>query len=520
MRAQLLGKVTPVHFVGESHCVAYDGILFRAPWAEEYFLCKSSFLFWVKANEFLSEKTGLHTSLLEALASERLVDAQYRPAHLTVDAKAVRNAVFSERPLIAPPIVLFAGDMDFFRGDFLQPIGNDYDFELPDDPGYGVNRSKQPMPFASVRRRIETVFRPFVNCMERLQGAGFSRIMVHCLPARIADEARTSKAVGYHIDKAVQAKATVAANRYLAQACRQAGVPFIDVWPETTGKDGFLLPELDLDGVHLKQESTAFSLYKIAAELFDRTAGIQNEVRYYLLAQQAGKYDSSGSESLTWAENGIVVSQVDPGAVTQLSQNLVFEGCAENRHARLDWCGWPRQGRPGIIMATPAPVDLERAANLLGSGVGHAILHAGATMEMTVVSFRPLRIASAGNGAIPASTLAAPQGTRRAVLYLGGEGELEVRSGDGAPLGHIRLIPGALAVYDPHRVQICFRPGAAPLDVVELALIPRIANHPFRVVGAGLNDWPADPFQYSVAGMPAYPPFEGSSVRVTSATLT
>jgi len=46
-----------------------------------------------------------------------------------------------------------------------------------------------------------------------------------------------------------------------------------------------------------------------------------------------------------------------------------------------------------------------------------------------------------------------------------------------------------------------------------MMLMPRYPLHPFRVAWAGLNDWPADPFHYTVRDMVAYPPFETDLVR-------
>jgi hypothetical protein len=513
MRVEQLGSAQPIHFVGESHCIAFGGMLFRAPWSGELFLCKSSFVAGIRGSEYFSPESGFHPDLLKAFTAERLIDAQCRPQHLAIDADAVKFSYFGGRPLLAPPMVLFAGEVDLLLGG-MRRIGLTHDFELPDDSVFGVDRNKQVMPLAAVRLGLQRLLGPVVDCMERLQAVGFSRLMLHGLPPRpLRDAAGNAR-----VEVPTFSKITVLANRLLADACRRREIPFIDIWPETAQPDGFLKPELALDNVHLTKAGALLSLDKIAAELLDHTAGTANPARYGLLAERAVKFDSAGAEAAEWTARGYAATQIDSGAAGRLRRNLAFTDAAANPQARTDWVGWPRHGRPGIALANPEQVDLQLAAELLSRDPARAILHAGAVEEFTVVSFRPLRVPMLSDSAIPASTLPSPPRTRRAVLHLAGEGSFEIRHGEESTQ-RIEARPGTLVVYDPERVQCWFRPRGAALEVVEMMLIPRMAGHPFRVVWAGLNDWPADPFQYSVSGMSAFPRFAGNSVTERSSAM-
>jgi hypothetical protein len=71
--------------------------------------------------------------------------------------------------------------------------------------------------------------------------------------------------------------------------------------------------------------------------------------------------------------------------------------------------------------------------------------------------------------------------------------------------------PGLLLAFDPRRVQYRVQAQTGPVDLLEIALCPCLDGQPFRVVWAGWNDWPADPFHFSVEGMLAEPPFKHST---------
>lgn len=111
--------------------------------------------------------------------------------------------------------------------------------------------------------------------------------MIHCLPPRSPDEAAAARWTGDVVVPApVRAKLTVLANRVLAAFCAETGIPFIDTWAELT-ESGYLRPEFELDGFHLNRQAALVSLDRIAANLFDQTAGTWNASRYRHALNQA-----------------------------------------------------------------------------------------------------------------------------------------------------------------------------------------------------------------------------------------
>jgi hypothetical protein len=96
----------------------------------------------------------------------------------------------------------------------------------------------------------------------------FPEVLIHALPPRTRDDARAARWTGgVTIPRAVRAKLTVLANRVLEGACARAGIAFVGDWEGLVGADGYLRPELDLDGVHLHQRAAAQSLAQIRAVL-------------------------------------------------------------------------------------------------------------------------------------------------------------------------------------------------------------------------------------------------------------
>ena len=508
MSVELLAAVMPIHMVGESHTLAFSNLLFRPSWSKDTFLCRTRYFPTLLAAQYSAGQT-LNGGFVAALVAEGILDKDHRPAFMHAEPSA---AFLAGVPIMSPPVVFFAGDMDLHQSIFSK-IADKFDFKLPDDPFYGVDNSKEMLPFATVREQLTSVMSPFFNAMERLRVAHFGRLMIHCLPPRTPDDVSASRwTSGVLIRASIRAKLTLAANRLIGEFCAKYEIPFIDTWPELT-EGGYLRREFELDGVHVNREAALISLDKISTHLFDQTSKVWNPARYKQSLLRADAYTDAddAARSGQWSDVGISVGRVSGEAVESLSRRLSFSLGQENTHARPDWVGWPRAGRPGIALAEPDESALADAAVILGQGDGRAILHAGAEHEMTVTSFRPVRFPPAVS---TFHVLPTPLGSRRALLFLATNDRVSFESLDGIGISCPALERGSLVVYDSHRVRFRVGPGQDNLDLVEISLIPRLSGHPFRAVWAGLCDWPADPFQFSVSGMKAFPSFSGSLFRV------
>jgi hypothetical protein len=250
-----LGRANPIYFIGESHTLSFRDTLFQPQSPGDIFLGRVRFM-QIFASRWL-EGGAIQPNILKALAAEQLLDDEGRPAHLAKDRQTARTAEVSGVPVREPVLVLFAGDLDVF--DMLRQTGKGHDFDLPDDPGYGVDRSLTPIPFSAIDMRLRNTFLPFLSACAILREMGFGRMMAHSLPPRLRDTGDLDLPGAPQM----RAKLTVAANRILRQACANLGMPFIDTWGNLT--DGlYLRPEFVLnDGVHLTRGAGQFSWARI-----------------------------------------------------------------------------------------------------------------------------------------------------------------------------------------------------------------------------------------------------------------
>ncbi|MCU6497098.1 hypothetical protein LPN04_04735 [Rugamonas sp. A1-17] len=511
MAVTLLGTPSPIYLIGESHTLIFRNLLFRAGAAEQLFQTRVRYLPHVLAQNFCDPAVrAYHQHLLDAFRAEELLRPDLTPAHYSLDGASISGAWMEKRAIVAPALVLCIGDLDIHHllGQFA-----DYDFELPDDVHYGVDRAKRPVAYATIRAQMEKLLSPFTEGLRLLRAVGFTRMMVHCIPPRTVDDAATLRWTKVH--KSVRAKLTVIANQFLARECAAIGVPFIDVWPEMC-KDGYLLPEFDLDGTHLTLAAAQVSLDKIVASLERHTWDAQNIARYQHAATQAPRR-AQDDVAVGRPAPGIHTGQLD-APVQALEAPSGSYRAAPEPQPRLDWVAAPDASRAALHSAQPSTAQLTLAAQLLGQGVGQAVLHGDVDYAMTVSSFRPSRIAA---GSAPqALARSAHAGLRKAVLRLGGDGMIAFASAAGEMLHVMSAAPGALAVYDPAAVVCVLDPAQGDISLVEIALMPLGAGQPFRVVWSGLHDWPLDPFQYGVSGMLAEPPFDGPQVTIRAMALS
>ncbi|ELX09097.1 hypothetical protein Jab_2c11570 [Janthinobacterium sp. HH01] len=513
MAVTLLGTPSPIHLIGESHTLIFRNLLFRTAGSEQLFQTRTRYLPHVLAQNFCDPAVrAFHQDLLEAFRAEELLRPDLSPAHHSLDGSTISGAWMEKRAVVAPAVVLCIGDLDIHH---LLSQFADYDFELPDDVHYGVDRDKRPVAYATIRAHMEKLLSPFTEGLRLLRAFGFTRMVVHCVPPRTPDDAATLRWTKVH--KSVRAKLTVIANQFLARECAAIGIPFIDVWPELC-KDGYLRPEFDLDGTHLTVAAAQVALDKIVASLRQHTWDAHNVARYQHAAAQAPRH--AQAIAVERPLPGVSIGQLDAPAQTLQS----LEATSGSYRAlpelapRLDWVSAPAAGRAALLTAQPSEEQLALAAKLLGQGVGQAVLHGDVDYAMTVSSFRPSRIA-AGSAPQVLAHAAQSSGVRKAVLRLGGAGIIGFASIAGETVHVMGATPGTLAVYDPAATLCTVDPTLGDISLVEIALMPLAIGHPFRVVWSGLHEWPLDPFQYGVAGMAAAPPFDGQQVTVRALAM-
>lgn len=161
MSVHLLGIPQPIYLIGESHTIIYRNLLFRSQRSDQLFQCRTQFLPKILASAFFMPETGnFHPDFIEAMRVEGLLKANLEPAHSVMDAATISGSWMERRPVLQPAVVAFAGDIEL--NHLLRQIAG-YDFELPDDPGYGVDRSLKPVPLQSLLLELNRILGPLVK---------------------------------------------------------------------------------------------------------------------------------------------------------------------------------------------------------------------------------------------------------------------------------------------------------------------------------------------------------------------
>jgi hypothetical protein len=502
MTVEILGTPSLIYMIGESHCLQFSNLMFKSLWLNDSFFCRTRY-YGIPAQNYI-ENDALNPQLTEILESERIL----LDGHAYYMKIAESAAYLSGLPQLPPAMVFFAGDVDL--QNLFAELGNRYDFELPGDTLYGVDFDKEPISYLSVSEKLEGLLRPFLDAMSMLRPL-FPRTMVHALPPRSANSDLAQRwSFGVLVDAPLRAKLTLVANDIMASTCAKMDIPFIDLRDQVI-EDGYIRADLDLDGLHMGRAAAVLSLEAITAGLYDRTAATGNNGRYELLKALAPDYEGAGHpDAAAWTDVGYVVGDIGTSALSRLAADLQFLAQPANKNARLDWVGYPRAGRPGLAIAEPPDAMIESAARLFCVGAARALLQVGEPKELTVLHFRPVEIAPSST--TRDSVLPTPYGCRRAILCLDRTGSVVQETLDGQPINEQQASAGKLVIYDPARIRCHAAAGNHAARIVEIGLAPRLPNHPFRVISAGLNDWPVDPFTYSVAGLRAFAPFKGDSV--------
>lgn len=250
MSVQIISNAAPVYFLGESHVLSYASLLSKYEDDGRIFFPIIRFMQNVTASQYADAGKGsLNPTVMQNLKDMALVDANGAVTALARDANFTC-------------LVMFAGDMDIHYELFSQ-MDENYDFELPGQSLYPLDPARTLIPRDMVEMRLKELLGPFTTTIGWLKAHGIARLVMHALPPRTADNQRAATWTGGKIvDKLLRAKITVEANRVLEAFAVSNGIPFVSTW-DAIAPDGYLLPEFDLDGVHVTRPAAAISLARI-----------------------------------------------------------------------------------------------------------------------------------------------------------------------------------------------------------------------------------------------------------------
>ena len=236
---------TPVLFIGESHCLAFDGLTATHTASATPFIARSHFLAKVVASNVTDDNSILHPHLLDVLAPISRSGSGDAP-----------------RPGAPPPLVLSFGDVEIHT-KLLIKMADVYDFELPQRPDLPINPSAQAVPCSTVASFLQETLRPVREGIRAMHQKGFDEIILLGLPARAKSDKRASWWTRRVVcPLATRIKVTWLANAMVNTIAEEENARYIDTWSETS-QSGVLNPKYDLDGVHTTTHAAQIAFDKI-----------------------------------------------------------------------------------------------------------------------------------------------------------------------------------------------------------------------------------------------------------------
>jgi lysophospholipase L1-like esterase len=283
--SEVAQSALPIFVIGDSHALPFKNMFFRDKWTGQWVAVRSKYISGLTAHDFFNPTTReFLPSVIACLEYEGLI-RDGGATHLSKNEIDFSIAQASGLP-VTPPLVLFAvGDIDI-RGGLLPMFGDQYDFVPPFDLPYPL-LDRQIIPWDIVAEFIESRLGPFVDGLKQLQIAGFNRLYVQLVVPPTANEERIRQLHGIHCPLSVRAKLVSSFNRILTEAMEAIGVTTLDIWPQVTGTEGYLLPDYELDGVHLPPNAARMQLEQLLEHAVNCPWESVNHVRYEMFYRMA-----------------------------------------------------------------------------------------------------------------------------------------------------------------------------------------------------------------------------------------
>lgn len=465
----------PLYCIGESHCLRFRDRVGRHAALLRPVHARAQFLTNVEASNFVGDG-GLHPQLAAALLSTGLcverpmddgsveLEAAHRPGAFVHRVFAARHAALADEPLVAPALLLFAGDKEALA--FAARLGGTTDFDVPDNPGYERVAGAHRVPYDTVEAALTSLLQPFFEGIEMLRSAGFTRTMVHGLLPRVRDDARAARwNRGTVVPAAVRSKVALTMNRLLALRCAGLGVGFVDVWHDLQ-REGYLAARFDLDGVHGNAAATEATFVAVASTLVEVSRGDTNPAQYELLGELA-------------AARAGVLAPHDPD---------------------VEAAAWSIWSADEIGAQPPRGTDPAALWGVLSTPSVLGVLAHGWRHDPGVIQVRR-KVGAAGASH---ELAAVPTGARRAIWV--SRGAIRVNSAR----AEVLLSAGEMLVVGAQPVAVRVADGA---EWSELTLLPRLPGEELRVLVACAAAPPADPFWIRAPLGLVHPPVSGGVLR-------
>jgi hypothetical protein len=491
-----------LYCIGDSNCLAFRDLLVDIPYSQESAFFYTTYVPGLKAETIHTSKDGLHPQFKMVLQTYSLIFEDDSPLHLSYRFHVHSNIFAAGQALISPVILIIAGDIDL-RGKIYHLVTEDTDVILPDEIPYARVPNSRIIPIDLVKAEIQDIVDSLVRGAAELQSKYGARVFIHGVNPPTLDEERFANINEYRMIASKRYKLSWLFNRLLEAECAENGIAYFDIWQDTT-KDGYLRPEYELDGVHLAPEAVAFTLKHLFTAISLSSINKTNYVRYRMALPRAANRRAHLTDS---DRPTFIKLHADTLRAEQFVKLLQSEGVATTDcRGNFDWViatNYPA----GMRLVELSAEDLRIIGDILESSPIAPAIKGFLGSDFICISCRLTINSGDLNGSAPRLSVAAPDGVIKAVLIVEGT-DFKLLDPNDTATEAFRLSPGDLILYQPNALRGV---TVGKSRVLELTLMPRLAGQSSVVVNAGINDWPADPFHYSLHGMPVH----GAQGRLT-----
>jgi hypothetical protein len=524
----LIDRPLRLYVIGDSHCLPLRDLIVSDSFTDRTYMIVSKYIAGQTAAD-MSKGGKVSREFLAAIESEQILrDGRFTFSSLERNDLAVSFAAGAGASI--PLIVISAGDIDL-RTVFLPKLSDKYDIVLPFKTPYGARKDAQIMPYTVVSKMARAALQPLGEAVRWLAQMGLSRTLVLPIVPPTVDARRFEALHGFACPVETRYKATVAFNRTLAEICATNSATFLDIWPEYLDEKGYLRPEFELDGVHLNRSASMITVRRIIETALARPYSVNNR-RYELAHRLMDTTDLEAAtaevEALakTFHQTGICRLQLPSATADALKAQLDFSQDVGNRHARLDWFGnTVKPFSDQMLAAEPPQETLDLLYQTLYGPLVAPLMQRCMGGSVWYVNCRPLKsLPHSGEGSGPQAfhTDGAPPHVLRALLYLvdvdDENGPFEYLGPAGTP-ERVTGFKGTFVIFDANRLEHRAVPPRGWLrESIDFVILPRTKSQPRTVLWAGLNNWPSDPFHFSVNNMRASPPLTGKIIETNPTT--
>lgn len=421
-------------------------------------------------------------------------------------------AYAESKPIISPILMLCATDIDF-RGVILKNL-------------LGARLSTKH----TITEFVLSTYGGLFNLIGILKKNGCNLIIEGLIPPTPSDNLYTLLN-GYSGTASLRGKVYLKVDVILERILNHIGCPYISYRKLLASDQGLLIEDYHLDGIHLSSKALPLIIDAIAK---NHVQSEQNNFCWQHLGDKRSRHllDTTRSPEIemlhnSLADDGIAVFQMsehEKSVLKRLKECLKFHDDVGNKHTRYDWPGNSRAPYSNAMNAAQfSHQDLLTAKDLFLNGRIKSILSQILGFDFSIYNIRAFMSSVHSESGIGPQDFhhdGTPPYLYRAVIYMSeveeGDGHFEyikysqgdIREGkalDAETLQTCRKVVGAVGtiiIFDANRL---LHRGSPPFKnmryALDLSIGPTPAGSDNFIIAAGMNNWPCDPYCFSVKGL-------------------